>query len=40
MVEKNRSVDSMVVFWDKSKYFRPAPLGRRGNENWVKSRSE
>jgi len=40
MVEKNRSVDSMVVFWDKSKYFRPKPLGRQGNENYVKARSE
>ena len=40
MVGKDNNADSLVAFWSKSKYFRPEPLGKRGNDNWVKMRGE
>ena len=36
MIGKNSVLDCSSTLWSKSKYFRPQPLGRRGNDNYVK----
>jgi len=36
MIGKNSTLDGVNTLWYKSKYFRPQPLGRRGNDNYVK----
>ena len=38
MIDKNNNLDSNVAMWSKSKYFRPKPLGKQGNANYVKER--